>query len=334
MSEPVKIGLHMGPPGQANMLDRATWAEENGFDSLWIPDGGGRMDAFTMAAGLAPQTKRIRLATAIVPVFTRPAPVLATSAMTMSHLAPGRFMLGLGASSHAMVENWYGTPFVKPLTRVRESVQMVQRILAGEKTDFEGETIRSHAFRLGLPPVGPIPIYLAALRPKMLELAGELADGVILNLVPLELLPRMLEHLDAGAKRAGRRVEDIEVVVFLYVFVTSDEAAARQQMAGIAAGYYSTPVYNKFLSWMGYGNEAEQITAGFREKDRAKTLGAFSDEVLHKLGIIGPQEHCQSLVRQYAAAGVNVPVVTGASADAAVFDATLNAFTARALGAA
>ena len=113
MSQPLHIGLHMGPPGQPNMLQRAVWAEDNGFDSLWIPDGGGLMDGFTLSAGLAPQTQRIRLGTAIVPVFTRPAPVLATSAMTMSHLAPGRFILGLGASSHTMVERWYGTPFVK-----------------------------------------------------------------------------------------------------------------------------------------------------------------------------------------------------------------------------
>jgi probable F420-dependent oxidoreductase len=288
------------------------------------------MDALTMAAGLAPQTERIRLCLGIVPVFTRPAAVIATSAMTLSHLAPGRVVLGLGASSHTMVEQWYGTPYVKPLTRVRETTELVRRILAGERTDYEGETIRSHNFRLGIAPRGDVPIYLAALRPNMLELAGEIADGVILNLCPRALLPRVLEHVDRGAKRAGRRVEDLEIVSFLYVFATADEAPARRDMATVAAGYFSTPVYSRFLGWMGHRREAALILEGFRERDRSKTLGAFTDEVLHELGIIGDARHCRAEVARYRAAGVDVPVIAAGSSDAAVLDATLEAFAAQA----
>jgi probable F420-dependent oxidoreductase len=315
------------------MLPRAAWAEAHGYDSLWIPDGQGRMDAFTAAAGMATLTESIRICTAIVPVYTRPAPVIATSAMTMTHLAPDRFVLGLGSSSHTMVESWYGTPFVKPLTRVRETVSLVRQILDGAKTDFEGETIRSKNFRLGLRPElgssGRLPIYLAGLRPRMLELAGEIADGVILNLVPLEVLPRMLEHIDTGAKRSGRRIEDLEVAVFLYVFVTDDERPALEEMANIAAGYFSTPVYSSFLDWMGYPREAEQILEGFKQRNRSMTLGAFTDEVLHKLGVIGSIEHCRGVVEAYVTAGSDVPVIAGASSDPGVFDATLNAFVSK-----
>lgn len=325
----VKLGLHLSPPNQfTSQLELAPWAEEHGFDSLWIPDGLGRMDAFTMAAGIASRTERIRLCLGIVPVFTRPAPVIATSAMTMTHLAPERFVLGLGSSSHTMIERWYGTSFEQPLTRVRETTELVRSILAGERTQYNGKTIRSHSFRLGIAPKGNVPIYLAALRPKMLELAGEVADGVILNLVPLQLLPRMLEHIDAGAKRSGRRVEDIEVVLFLYVFAGADTLTAEREMANIAAGYFSTPVYSDFLRWMGYRKEAEKILEGFAQRDRAKTLNAFTPEVLHTLGIIGNPAQCRSGVAAYANAGVDVPTIAAAAANPDDFQCTLNAFGA------
>jgi len=321
----VKLGLHMSPPNQnAAQIGRAAWAEDNGFDSLWIPDGLGRMDAFTMAAGIAPQTRDIRLCLGIVPVFTRPAAVIATSAMTMTHLAPGRFVLGLGASSHTMVESWYGTPFTKPLTRVRETTELVRMVLAGERTNFTGKTIQSHNFRLGMAPQSQVPIHLAALRPKMLELAGEIADGVILNLVPLELLPRMLEHIDTGAKRSGRRVEDLEIAVYLYAFATDDVQAAQRDMAGIAAGYFSTPVYSDFLKWMGYSREAELILEGFKQRDRSKTLGAFTPEVLHKLAIIGDAQHCWDGLKAYSDAGASVAVVAAAASDPVAYENTLN----------
>ena len=324
----VTLGVHMSPPNQpSSQLDLGPWAEANGFDSLWIPDGLGRMDAFTMAAGIAPRTERIRLCLGIVPVFTRPAAVIATSAMTMTHLAPERFVLGLGSSSHTMIERWYGMAFDKPLTRVRETAGLVRSVLAGERTRFEGETIRSDSFRLGIAPRCEVPIYLAALRPKMLELAGEIANGVILNLVPLELLPRMLEHIDTGAKRSGRRVEDLEVVAFIYVFAGSDNETAEAEMANIAAGYFSTPVYSDFLKWMGYTNEAEAILEGFRERDRAKSLGAFTPEVLHKLGIIGDPDHCRRGIAEYASAGVDVPVIAPGAENPEAYQSTLNAFT-------
>lgn len=321
------LGLHMSPPNHyVDPLPLGPRAERAGFDSLWIPDGLGRMDAFTMAAGLAPQTQSIQLCLGIVPVFTRPAAVIATSAMTLSHLAPDRTVLGLGSSSHTMVEQWYGTPFEKPLSRVRETTELVQQILAGAKTAYAGDTIHSHNFRLGLKPASHIPIYLAGLRPKMLELAGEKADGVILNLVPQEVLPRVLEHIDNGAKRSGRRVEDLTIALYIYTFVTADEETARREMAAIAAGYFSTPVYNNFLKWMGYEREAEQILEGFRQRDRSMTLGAFTDEVLEKLGVIGDAGACRARIAEYANAGVSIPVITPAAADSSVFDATMAAF--------
>ena len=208
----------------------------------------------------------------------------------------------------------------------RETTELVQQILAGAKTSYAGDTIRSHNFRLGLKPASHIPIYLAGLRPKMLELAGEKADGVILNLVPQEVLPRVLEHIDNGAKRSGRRVEDLTIALYIYTFVTADQETARKEMAAIAAGYFSTPVYNNFLKWMGYEHEAQQILEGFRQRDRSMTLGAFTDEVLEKLAVIGDAGTCRARIADYAKAGISIPVITPAAADPQVFEATMVAF--------
>lgn len=322
------IGLSLQAPSEsANRLNRIVWAEEQGFESAWITDGGGRMDAFTLAGAAAVATSRIRLCLSIVPVFNRPVPILATSAMTMSHLAPGRFVLGLGSSTHAMIEGWYGLPFVKPKTRVRETIELLRIIMAGEKTDYDGDTVSSHNFRLGTPMNGEVPIQVAALRPGMLEMAGEMADGVILNLSPIDALPRMLEAIDKGAKRSGRRVEDLEISILLNTYVTDDIEAAEQEFRGVTAFYYSTPVYNKFLSWVGYDKEAQAITDGFREKDRGKTLGAFDQDLIHKFAVIGDAESCRAKVRKYWEAGINTAIINGASADNDLFLNTISEFT-------
>ncbi|MCH9673480.1 MAG: LLM class flavin-dependent oxidoreductase, partial [Gammaproteobacteria bacterium] len=264
----LNVGLNvMTSPGDQNPIETAIWAEQNGYESVWMTDGGGRMDAFTAAGAIAARTERIRVGLSIVPVFTRPVAVFATSSATLSHIAPDRIAIGVGSSSQTMIESWYGTPFVKPLTRVKETATALRQILTGEKTTFEGETISVKNFRLGIPTKGKIPLFIAALRPKMLEAAGELADGVILNLAPPQVLPRMLEHIDTGAKRSGRRVEDLEIASLLNVIVTDDESAALASMNRFALGYYSAGVYNKFLSWMGYEKEAKQIQEGFAERD-------------------------------------------------------------------
>jgi alkanesulfonate monooxygenase SsuD/methylene tetrahydromethanopterin reductase-like flavin-dependent oxidoreductase (luciferase family) len=137
----------------------------------------------------------------------------------------------------------------------------------------------------------------------------------------------MLEAIDKGAKRSGRRVEDLEVSTLLNTFVTNDVAAAEQDFRNVAAFYYSTPVYNKFLRWVGYEKEAAQIEEGFRRKDRNMTLGAFDSELIHKFAVIGTAEQCRDRVRAYWKAGVQTPAVNGASTNHDIFKATIGEFT-------
>jgi probable F420-dependent oxidoreductase len=318
----------------ASPFERAAWAEAHGYHSMWLGDGGGHMDALTEAAGIVMQTSRIKACTGVVPVYTRPPAVLATSAMTISRIGADRLILGLGASSDVMVESWYGTPYEKPLTRVRETVALLRQIFAGEKTDFAGETVRSKGFRLGTPVRGTIPIYLAALRPRMLELAGEVADGVIVNFVPDGAMPRLLEHIDKGAKRAGRRVEDVDVVQYVRVWVTSDIVRAEQELRQILAGYFFTKAYNQYLRWLGHEHEAQAMADAFARRDKAGTMAAMPEELVHRIGIFGSAEQCRERVRHTLAQGTNLPVIDCASSVREEYLATLGAFAADAMGTA
>lgn len=315
------------PQGVEKTLSQAVWAEERGYDDLWFADSSG-VDALTTAVAVAERTQNVRIGTAIIPVFTRSPAVLASTTHVLHQISQGRFILGLGSSSHTMMEGWNGLAFEKPLTRVKETTTLVRSMLKGEKSDFQGETLRSKGYRQLPLPAGSQPIYLAALRPKMLEMAAEVGDGVILNLFPQEALPKMMEHIAIGAGRAGKTKEEREVVCRHQVIVTQDKENARNLIRGSFAPYYATPVYNKFLAWAGYEAAAERIKEGWAEKDRAKTSGALEDDLVDRIAIIGSKEECQERVRAYAEGGIHTHIISCVSPQD--YEATLEAFTAEA----
>lgn len=327
MSVPKKTAISLPIPGDLDTnLEMAIWAENQGYDSLWLADTGG-IDALTMAAAIATATHSIRIGTAVVPTYTRTPAVFASTLATLSHLAPDRIILGLGSSSHAMIEGWHGLPFKKPLTHVKETTLAIKSMLTGEKSAFNGEMIQSNGYRLTLPPKGKVPIYLAGLREKMLQTAGELGDGVILNLYPVDALPKMMEHIETGAKKAGKKLEDMEIVCRQHGCITDDPAAIRERFRQAFAPYFATPVYNKFLAWCGYPDEAEQISRGWAEKNREMTTSALTDDLVDKIAVIGNEATAQAQLRKHIDGGITTPMITATSADMADFKRTYQAYT-------
>jgi len=310
------------PPDVTTCLDWARRAEDLGYESIWIAETGGP-DPFVLAAAVAQVTKRARIGIAVSPVYIRTPATIAAACGTVSQLAPGRFVVGLGSSSHAIVGNWHGIPFDKPLTRVRETVEVVRAILAGKKVQFDGTTLRSRGFRLLVPPAAPVPIYVGALRPAMLELAGEVGDGVAVNLFPAEVLPRMLEHVAAGARRAGKDPTSLEVVCRHQVLVTGDKDAAREKFRAGLTGYFATPVYNKFAAWFGFEEEARLIEEGFQRGDRDLTRRGMTDRLVDSIAIFGSLEECRERIAQYVAAGVHTTAISVLSLDPAAIRETL-----------
>ncbi|MCW5891666.1 MAG: LLM class flavin-dependent oxidoreductase [bacterium] len=297
------------PPDIAMCQRVARRVEELGYESVWLADTGAGPDAFVLAAALAGVTSRLRIGTAVVPVYTRTPSVMAAQSGSVAQILPGRFVLGLGASSDTIVDAWGGVPFERPLTRIRESVGVLRQMLAGERVSFTGRTIRTRGFRLVSLPPQPVPIYLAALMPPMLELAGEIADGVILNFMPVDAVPRMLEHVRRGAERAGRDPRTLEIVSRFQVIVTDDPAAARAALRHMMGPYFATSVYNRFVAWCGFAAEAEAILAGWQAKDRARNLAAVTDEMIDRIAVIGTAAECRARLRAFADVGVTTPMV-------------------------
>ena len=320
----IAVTLPAGP-GLAGTIARVRQAAADGFDDAWFGDGGAP-DSLTSAAAVAPHAGSMRIGVAVTPVFTRTPAVLAATANALGQLLPGRFVLGLGSSSHTMMEGWHGVAFEKPLTRVRETARMVRAMLAGEKSVFRLETLRSRGYRQ--PPLErPVPIYLAALRPAMCETAGEVGDGAVFNLWPRRALPKMLERVRAGARRAGKDPAEVEVVNRYMVLVTDDKAAALARFKRAMAPYYATPVYNRFLAWAGYADVAGEIAEGWAARDRARTTGAISDALAGEIAVVGTADECRARIREAAERGVHTHILAPLSDDPAEIARTFAAFT-------
>lgn len=306
MSLPQRIAVTLpAGPNVADTIERVRWAEANGLEDGWFSDSGAP-DSLTLAAGIATHAERLRLGVAVTPVYTRTPAVLAATAQTLGQLLPGRFVMGLGASSQTMMDGWHGVPLKKPVTRVKETAIMVRSMLKGEKSDFALDTLRSRGYRQ---PPGDVPLYLAALRPKMIEMAAEHGDGVIFNLWPKRALPKMMEHVRVGAERAGKDPAQVEIVNRHMVLVTDDKEAARARFKAAFAPYYATPVYNSFLAWAGYEDAAAAIAEGWAAKDREKTTGALSDEMVDEIAIIGSEEECRERIRWAGETGIHTHIL-------------------------
>lgn len=312
-------------PRLADTIARVRRAAADGYDDAWFGDGGAP-DSLTAAAAVAPHAGNMRIGCAVTPVYTRTPAVLAATANTLGQLLPGRFVMGLGSSSQTMMEGWHGVAFEKPLTRVRDTAVAVRAMLAGEKSDLQLQTLQSRGYRQA-PLERPVPIYLAALRSRMCEMAAGVGDGVIFNLWPKRALPRMIEHVRIGAERAGKDPAEVEVVNRYMVLVTDDKAAALARFKRLMAPYYATPVYNAFLAWAGYEDVAATIAEGWAARDRDRTTGAISDALANDIAVVGTADECRARIRWAADTGVHTHIVAPLSNDETDIARTFAAFT-------
>ncbi|HUI24841.1 MAG TPA: LLM class flavin-dependent oxidoreductase [Candidatus Kryptonia bacterium] len=316
------------PPNVPACLEWARSAERLGYESIWIAETGGP-DPFVLAGTVAQVTSKARIGLAVSPVYIRTPATIAAATGTVSQLAPGRFVLGLGSSSHAIVENWHGVPFRKPVMRVRETVTTVRAMLAGEKSKFDGITLHTHGYRLMAPPASVVPIYVGALRPPMLEAAGEVGDGVVVNLFPAGALPNMLKHVAIGAQRAGKDASQFEVVCRHQVLVTNDKNGAREVFRAGLTGYFATPVYNKFAAWYGFEDEAALIAKGFKTGDRAMTRKGMTDRFVDSLGIFGSLDECRERIAEFVRAGVTTTIISPLAFDPEAIRQTIEGLAPR-----
>ncbi len=283
-------------------------AERDGYTDAWTLEVDGD-DCFTPLALVAAWTERMRIGTAIANTFTRTPSVLAMTAAALAEAAPGRFVLGLGSSSPAIVQEWGGLPFEEPLAQTRETTLILRDLLGGKRVTQDTERLHIHGMRLSRPPATPVPIHLAALRSGMLRLAGRLGDGVIINWLAPADVPTVVEVAKAAAVTAGRDPEALEVVCRIFVMVTDDVEAARTRARREIAAYLTTPVYEAFHLWLGRGEALRPMTEAWRAGDRRGAVAQIPDQAIDDLLVIGTPEQCRRRIQEYVEGGVTTPVL-------------------------
>lgn len=291
------------PLGNVSLAEHTAWYAtllRAGFTDLWSAEVAGA-DAFTPLA-LAANRPDLRLGTAVVPVYTRGPGLLAMSAAALADAAPGRFSLGIGASSPTIVEGWNAGRFDEPYRRTRDMLRFLRVVLRGDPADGAYDTFTVRRFRLERPPAVPPPLLLAALRPGMLRLAAAEADGVILNWLSAADVPRVLAEI--ADRRPG-----FEVVARIFVCPTEDAGYARTLGRRLIASYLTVPAYAEFHRWLGRTEALTPMWRAWTAGDRRAAAAAIPDEVIDELIVHGGPETCRARVRRYAEAGVEVPVM-------------------------
>jgi probable F420-dependent oxidoreductase len=290
--EPLRTGLTIPFDGVplAELPDLVRRAEAGGYDSVWSPEST-EFDGFTPLVVATTASERMRLVTGIVNVFTRGRALLAQTAAALAELSGGRFVLGLGASSPVIVEQWNGVPFERPLTRVRSTVDYLRQALAGERVDG--------GFKLRVPPAEPVPIVLAALRDKMLRLAAERADGAFTNFLPLSGAQQIVETFGAPEKELACR----------FFSFTGSEDEAMPAAKRLFVAYGTVPVYSEFFRWLGWGDEIDPMIDAWSGGDRKRALELAPERLVREIFLLGPYEAQRERLAEFAEAGITTAVL-------------------------
>jgi len=298
------------------LVDYTVAADSMGVDYVWSAEAWG-MDAIVPLAYLAAKTQHIKLGTGIMQISSRVPPMIAMTAQSLRTVSNNRFVLGLGVSGPQVVEGLHGASFAKPLSRLRECVDIIKLGLASERIAYEGKHYvlprpggEGKPIRLSQPPQADLPIYLATLGPKAMEMTGELANGWLGTSFMPEQADIFLEPLLRGLAKSGRTLADIDVQVGGSLEIDDDVErlieARRPAMAFTLGGMGSakTNFYNDAFKRAGYAEAAEAVQALWVSGDKAAAIRAVPDEMVLKTNLIGTREMIVERIKAYAAAGV------------------------------
>jgi len=283
-------------------------AERLGYTDAWSYEIDG-IDCFSPLTYAATCTEKLRLGTAIANVYTRSPLTLAISAMGVAEAAPGRFVLGIGAGSSVIVEQWSGVKFDVPYRKVRDVNRILKKAFTGEKVVESLETVTANGFRLSRSLAEPPPTYIAALRARMLRLAGAEADGVIINWLGANDVPLVVAEARKGAEKAGRDPGAIDVVCRIFVCMTEDDALVDFLGRRMIAAYLNVPVYARFHEWLGRTDALRPMWDAWQAGDRKTATSVIPRQVIDDVLVYGDAATCMRKVQAYVDNGVTVPVL-------------------------
>lgn len=308
MSAAQKVGYSLGPLlsiEQVLAFAKMAGSKQN-VDSLWVPESWGR-ESFATLGAMSQVTERVRLGTSIISIYARTPAAVAMGATTLDMLSNNRTIIGLGASTSAIVENWHGMKFEHPVDRMKEYVQCLRLMASGEKVNYNGRFFKVNNFKiLHQPPRKQIPIFVAAINKRMLALASELADGVLLYLRPFEEIKRTVANL----KQINRNRNFEVACSFICAVSNKDPEKARVRAAKTLAFYVAVgKYYSRFLSENGFKDEAERITFEYNKNGGDAAGKAVSERMLASLTIGGSSEDCIKALARFVSAGVTLPIL-------------------------
>ncbi len=289
-------GLTLPLPGmplreQGDLVRRA---EAAGYTDLWSGETNGP-DGFTPLTLAAAWTESVRLGTGVVGVYTRGRALLAQEAAAVADASGGRFALGIGSSSDRIVEGWNGIPLDRPLERISETIDFLRPVLAGERSSEGG-------FKLEQPPPAPVPIVLAALRGKMLQLAVEKGDGAFTNFLPLSGLPQVTEAIEGAG-------DEFELLCRFFCI-----PGEREQVEPLArfmfSSYVTVPFYEAFFRWLGHGPAIDEMVEAWAAKDRQRAAEVAPWELIEDTFVLGTPEQMRERLDRYVEGGITLPVLT------------------------
>jgi 5,10-methylenetetrahydromethanopterin reductase len=277
-------------------------------NSLWIPESWGR-EAFVMLGAIAAMTRRIKLGTSIVSMFSRSPATLAMAASTLDNISLNRTIVGIGASTPILAEDWHGIKFVHPLKRMREYVTCFRIISSGETINFDGNFFKLKNIKIMHPSQRKkIPVFLGAVNTGMIKLATEIADGIILYLSPLDELKKSVERIKSLTSSKSKSFEICSV--FITAISNKYPDLARERAAKTLAFYVAVgKYYNEFLSLHGFKNEVEQITTEYQNHGIENISKFVTDPMLDSLTIYGTTEDCFKSLKRFVSCGVSLTIL-------------------------
>jgi alkanesulfonate monooxygenase SsuD/methylene tetrahydromethanopterin reductase-like flavin-dependent oxidoreductase (luciferase family) len=287
-------------------IARVKLAESLGYEAVYTTHIAAH-ESLTVLTAYALATSKIRVGTGVVPIYTRTPATMAQTAATIDEISGGRVTLGLGVSHRPVVEGWHGQTIDRPVAEMREYAGIVRAILRGEDPPA-GSKWRTGFHLAGLDPRPDLPIYIAALSPAMLRLAGEIADGVILWLCnPSYIREVVVPEVTAGRERAGRGLDGFDIVPAVPAAMTSDPGAAYAAMRKDLIPYFGLPFYRAMIERTGFGADVQAYDAAAGDLDAMQA--AISEEFVAELTAVGDERQVQDGLARYRDAGATSPCV-------------------------
>jgi F420-dependent oxidoreductase-like protein len=327
MARKLTMGINwQGKLDFKQVIERVKIADEAGIDSMWVAEAWGR-DAFTLLTLLAEHTKKIKLGTSIVNIYSRTPAALAQHFATLDELSDGRMIIGLGTSGPQVIEHFHGVKFNPPLTRLKEYVDIINLIMAGEPLNYNGKLFKlGRGFTIRMEPVRKhIPIFIASLNQKSVEFTAQKADGWLPVMIPVSGLGKAISEFHAIAKAAGRDPKSIEVKAPGGVIVTKNVERAKAGQAG-TIGFYAARMgtfYSEQLTRFGFGDEVRTIKEAWNKGGSKAGTEAVSEKMLSELGYAGDVKGARERIIEHEKAGADLHAVEIDAKDPAEFAKTV-----------